>query len=195
MPSTARPSSEFYERLDAAAQHEADAPASTLLDPACRWNALINAMSTYISGAELDRISMQGSGPVRPHRAQLARRRRLWHVDQRLRRGFAGHARLSGHGIDHRGKRLRIETGNGAIAADQVIVTVPSAVLAAERIRFSPGAAGKDRGCARIAARALTTNSSCRSTVPKNSTKASGCSDTPIAWRRPAITCGRSAGR
>ena len=40
--------------------------------------------------------------------------------------------------IDHSGKRLRIETSQGAIAADQVIVTVPSAVLAAERIAFTP---------------------------------------------------------
>ena len=50
---------EFYERLDDAAQREPDAPASTLLDPASRWNPLMNATSTYISGAELDRISLK----------------------------------------------------------------------------------------------------------------------------------------
>jgi monoamine oxidase len=41
-------------------------------------------------------------------------------------------------GIDHRGNRLRVETDKGAIAADQVIVTIPSAVLAAEHIVFTP---------------------------------------------------------
>src|SRR5579863_3105972 len=46
---------EFYARLDEAAQRKTDAPASSLLDPACRWNALLNAMSTYINGAEFDR--------------------------------------------------------------------------------------------------------------------------------------------
>ncbi|MGA7790570.1 MAG: NAD(P)/FAD-dependent oxidoreductase [Xanthobacteraceae bacterium] len=129
---------DFYERLDAAAQNEADAPASTLLDPACRWNALINAMSTYISGAELDRISLQD----------------LYRYDStdlnwRVVKGYG--TLISGcgadlpatldcpvHGIDHRGKRVRIETAKGTIAADRVIVTVPSAVLAAERIQFSP---------------------------------------------------------
>ena len=40
--------------------------------------------------------------------------------------------------IDHRGKRLRITTAKGEIAADQVIVTVPSTILAAERISFTP---------------------------------------------------------
>ena len=50
---------EFYARLDAAAQSDTDAAASTLLDLASRWNPLINAMSTYISGAELDRISLK----------------------------------------------------------------------------------------------------------------------------------------
>jgi monoamine oxidase len=40
--------------------------------------------------------------------------------------------------IDHGGQRLRVETGKGAITADQVIVTAPSAVLAAEQIAFTP---------------------------------------------------------
>ena len=38
---------------------------------------------------------------------------------------------------------MRIETSKGAIAADQVIVTIPSAVLAAERIAFTPALPAK----------------------------------------------------
>jgi monoamine oxidase len=129
---------EFYARLDEAAQHQADAAASTLLDPASRWNPLINAMSTYISGAELDRISLQDLD--RYHSTD---------VNWRVVEGYG--TLISAHGaevpqmldcpvsaIDHSGKRLKIETGKGAIAADQVIVTVPSAILAAERIQFVP---------------------------------------------------------
>jgi monoamine oxidase len=129
---------EFYERLERAAQNETDAPASTLLDPACRWNGLIDAMSTYISGAELDRISLQdldrydstdtnwrvveGYGTIiGRYGAELPAM-----LDCPVRR------------IDHRGKRLRVETAKGAIAADRVIVTVPSAILAAEQIEFTP---------------------------------------------------------
>ncbi len=129
---------EFYARLDEAARNKTDAPASTLLDPACRWNALINAMSTYISGAELDRISLQDLD-----------RYDSTDVNWRVVEGYG--TVISGHGadvpamldcpvtaIDHRGKRLCIATAKGAITADQVIVTVPSAILAAERIQFTP---------------------------------------------------------
>ncbi len=129
---------EFYARLDEAAQGETDAAASTLLDPACRWNALLNAMSTYISGAELDRVSVKDLD--RYHTTD---------VNWRVVEGYGTLVSAYGAGlpvmldcpvsaIDHGGKRLRIETSKGAIAADQVIVTVPSAVLAAERIGFTP---------------------------------------------------------
>ncbi len=129
---------EFYARLDAAAQSDTDAAASTLLDLASRWNPLINAMSTYISGAELDRISLKDLD--RYHSTDVN-----WRVVE-------GYGTLIGaygadvplmldcpvSAIDHSGKRLKIETSEGAIAADQVIVTVPSAILAAERIQFVP---------------------------------------------------------
>ncbi len=40
--------------------------------------------------------------------------------------------------IDHGGQRLKITTRQGTIAADQAIITVPTTILAAERIRFTP---------------------------------------------------------
>lgn len=48
---------DFYDRLHAA-KNEPDRPASSLLEPGGRWNTLINAISTYINGTELDRVSM-----------------------------------------------------------------------------------------------------------------------------------------
>jgi len=129
---------EFYARLDEAAQGGTDAAASTLLDPASRWNALLNAMSTYISGAELDRISLKDLD-----------RYQSTDVNWRVVDGYG--TLISAYGadvpllldcpvsaIDHSGKRLKIETSKGAIAADQIVVTVPSAILAAERIQFVP---------------------------------------------------------
>ncbi len=128
----------FYERLHEAARREGDAPASSLLDPASRWNPLINASSTYISGATLDRISLQDLD--RYHATD---------VNWRVVEGYG--TLISRHGadvpqmldcpvgaIDHSGARLKIETTKGTIAADRVIVTVPSSLLAAERIRFAP---------------------------------------------------------
>src|SRR5215510_13593696 len=40
--------------------------------------------------------------------------------------------------IDRSGRRLRVETAGGAITADSAIVTVPSGLLAEERLLFAP---------------------------------------------------------
>ena len=45
--------------------------------------------------------------------------------------------------IDHSGKRIRIETSQGAVTADKAIVTVPTNLIADETIRFSPSLPSK----------------------------------------------------
>ena len=129
---------EFFARMEEAAQDEKDVAASTLLEPGNRWNGLINSVGTYISGGDLDRLSVkdfdryQDSG-----------------VNYRVFKGYG--ALIADYGadipqmrdcpvrkIDHSGQRLRIETDKGAITADQAIVTVPCSVLAAEAIAFTP---------------------------------------------------------
>ena len=129
---------EFYVRLEDAAQGAADAPASTLIDPANRWKPLLDAMSTYISGAELERVSLKDLDAYHSTDAN-------WRVVE----GYG--TLISAYGanlpvmldcpvsaIDHGGKRLTIQTSKGSIAADQAIITVPSTIIADERIRFSP---------------------------------------------------------
>jgi monoamine oxidase len=129
---------EFFTRLEDAAQGDTDVAAASLLVPGNRWNGLINSVCTYISGGDLDRLSVKDFDRYEDSGVNY--------------RAFKGYGTLiSDHGadvpmmlecavtgIDHRGKRLRVETSRGAITADQVIVTVPSAVLAAERITFTP---------------------------------------------------------
>jgi len=129
---------EFYARLEEAAQDQTDAPASTLLDPANRWNPLLDAMSTYISGAELERISLKDLDNY--HSTNVNWRAVEGYGTLISAYGAALPAMLDCpvSGIDHSGKRLTIQTSKGSIAADQAIVTVPSAILAAERIRFTP---------------------------------------------------------
>src|SRR5258708_17975772 len=48
----------FYERAEQAAAGGRDAAASNWLEPGNRWNPMIDAISTYINGAELDRVSI-----------------------------------------------------------------------------------------------------------------------------------------
>ena len=40
--------------------------------------------------------------------------------------------------IDHSGKRVRIETSQGRLSADKVIVTIPTNLIASEALRFHP---------------------------------------------------------
>src|SRR5450755_3454999 len=49
---------EFYERAEQAAKCGRDGPASAVLEPGNRWNPMIDAISTYVNGCELDQVSI-----------------------------------------------------------------------------------------------------------------------------------------
>ena len=51
---------DFYDRAEEAAASESgrDSAASACLEPGNRWNPMIDAISTYVNGAELDRVSI-----------------------------------------------------------------------------------------------------------------------------------------
>ncbi|WGS20902.1 MULTISPECIES: NAD(P)/FAD-dependent oxidoreductase [unclassified Bradyrhizobium] len=129
---------EFYDRIEAAAQDGKDAPANIYLEPGNRWNPMIDAISTYVNGCELDRVSILDVDAYEDT-----------NINWRIRRGYG--ALIAAYGaqvrvalncavrlIDHAGKRVRIETSRGTIEADRVIVTVPTNLIADEAIRFSP---------------------------------------------------------
>jgi len=128
----------FYQRLSAASTRDPDVAAATALEPGCRWNNLINAIATYISGAELDRVSARDFENYDDSE-----------VNWRVIEGYG--ATIAAFGadlpavldcpvrrIEHGGKRLRIETAKGVITADQAIVTLPSAVIAGDERLFAP---------------------------------------------------------
>jgi monoamine oxidase len=129
---------QFHERLDTSGRGEGDAPAASFLEPHGRWNELINEVSTYVSGAELDRVSARDFSRYDDSGV-------IWRVAEGYGAVVAAHgadlpmvlncpARL----IDHSAQRLCVETQLGAITADAAIVAVPSALLAEEALRFVP---------------------------------------------------------
>jgi monoamine oxidase len=129
---------EFFARVGERAQREPDIAAGELLTPGGRWNNLINAIATYISGAELDRLSIRDFDNFDDTG-----------VNWRIVEGYGATIAACGNSlpvkldcpvqrIDHSGKRLRIETRDGTIEADQAIVTLPTAVLAELDGLFSP---------------------------------------------------------
>ena len=132
----------FYDRAEEAAkaaeQNGRDSPASLCLEPGNRWNPMIDAISTYINGCELDQVSLLDMDAYEDT-----------DINWRVRRGYG--ALIAAYGatcplalncvvtlIDHSGKRVRIETSQGTLAADRVIVTVPTNLIADEAIRFHP---------------------------------------------------------
>lgn len=133
-----RAQNDFFERLEAAAQSGPDGPASALLEPGCRWNPLIAAVGSYISGAELERLSVRDFDNYADNG-----------VNWRVAEGYGATIAAYGHDlyvalecpvlqIDRSGRRLKIETAKGTITADQAIVTLPSAVIADKEFLFTP---------------------------------------------------------
>lgn len=139
---------EFHHRLDSLSEEQPDVASASFLEPREQWNALINAVSTYVSGAELDRVSARDFGRYADSG-----------VNWRVVEGYGTVIATHGHGlpvilgcpvrlIDHRGRRLKVETTNGPIVADAAVVTVPSAILAEETMRFIPPLAKKTEAAA-----------------------------------------------
>ena len=115
----------FYDRAEeAAAQAEQsgrDVAASLYLEPGNRWNPMIDAISTYINGCELDQVSILDMDAYEDTE-----------INWRVRRGYG--ALVAAYGasvplalncavtlIDHSGRRVRIETSQGTLTADKVI--------------------------------------------------------------------------
>ncbi|NOJ49555.1 flavin monoamine oxidase family protein [Bradyrhizobium archetypum] len=133
---------EFYDRAAQAAMEAErtgrDHAASLFLEPGNRWNPMIDAISTYVNGRELDQVSILDMDAYEDT-----------DINWRVRRGYG--ALVAAYGascpvalncavtlIDHSAARLRIETSRGTLTADKVIVTVPTNLLAEETIRFHP---------------------------------------------------------
>lgn len=131
----------FDDRIQTAAKtdtDDADDIASRYLEQGNRWNPTIDAISTYVNGCELDSVSVRDTGTYEDTR-----------LNWRVRRGYgaliAAYARhcplvlnTRVGRIDHSGLHIRIETSKGILSATQVIVTVPTNLLANESIRFLP---------------------------------------------------------
>ena len=128
----------YYERIEAAAARGRDAAASLYLEPGNHWNPMIDAISTYVNGCELDQVSILDVDAYEDTE-----------INWRVRRGYG--ALIAAYGascplalnckvtrIDHSGPRLSIETSQGALNAAKAIVTVSTNLIADEALRFSP---------------------------------------------------------
>jgi monoamine oxidase len=129
---------EFYERTSQAAKQGEDIPAGRYLERGNRWNPMIDAISSYVNGRELDQVSLIDMESYEDT-----------NINWRVRRGYG--ALMAAYGaalplafncvvtlIDHSGKQLRIETSQGTLTTDKAIITVPTNLIADQAIRFYP---------------------------------------------------------
>jgi monoamine oxidase len=138
----------LHERAEALPEDEPDRSLADLLEPGGQWNALLDAISGYYSGAELARISARDLGRYADDGVN-------WRIAEGYGAAIVAHA--AGLDvtldsvvtcIDHRGRRIRVETTRGAIEADAAIITLPSALIAADETPFAPALPDKTRAAA-----------------------------------------------
>jgi monoamine oxidase len=115
-----------------------DRPASDFLESGCRWNPLLDSVSTYANGVELDRLSVRDY--ARYHDTGVN-----WRVSQGYGALMQAYARdldvklgTPVTEIDHSGALIRVSMQEGALRARGVIITVPPTLLADETLRLVP---------------------------------------------------------
>ena len=128
----------FEQRIEATAGLPEDRSAAHCLEPGDPWNSLIDAVSTYVNGAELKDVSVQDTSRYCDTQ-----------VDWRVRRGYGALIAALGSGIDlalatqvlridHSGHEIVLATSRGNVRALRVVCTVPTDLIADEALRFWP---------------------------------------------------------
>ncbi|MEP7029678.1 MAG: NAD(P)/FAD-dependent oxidoreductase [Pseudolabrys sp.] len=128
---------EFFAKVGQIAAQGGDVAAAAAL-PGTRWDRLLGAVTTYISGAEPSLVSARDFDNYDDTG-----------INWRVREGYGATIAAHGEGlatvldcpvrqIDHRGTRLKIETAKGTITADRAIVTLPTAIIAENEFLFAP---------------------------------------------------------
>lgn len=142
-PEARRAYGEAYERWEEQAKAARDGPDRSLSDFIAAddpWRALIDAISGFVNGASLGRVSLHDWAAY----DEVATEDN-WSVRAGYGMLIACHAagvpvRLGTPvtRIDRCGRTLRLDTSAGVIEADRVVLAVPTTVLASGALRFDP---------------------------------------------------------
>ncbi len=140
----------FYERLEAAALSPQDGAASQHLVQGERWNPLIDAVSTYINGTELDRLSVKDYDAYQDTEINFRVTEGYGALIARLAQGLPVTFNTKAQVIDHSGRLLKLATSAGIIEARAVLVAVSTNIMATGALRFSPALPGKVAAAAHL---------------------------------------------
>ena len=129
---------DYYERLSELAARAADVSCAAACEPGNRWNGLIGAVVSYISGGDARDVSARDF-------ENYAGTDVNWRVSEGYGTVVAAHAQgvAAALGtiverIDRSARQIVVETNRGAISARHVIVTLPTNIIAARAELFFP---------------------------------------------------------
>ncbi len=128
----------FYERLEAAARLPDDHAAAQHLAPGERWTPLIDAVSTYVNGTELDRLSVKDFDAYQDTEINFRVTEGYGELIARLAQGLPIAFDTKAQMIDHGGRTLKVTTSAGIVEARVVLVAAPTNIIATGALRFSP---------------------------------------------------------
>lgn len=140
----------FREEVESLAEDAADRSAAEFLDPSNPSNALIDAVSTYYSGAELAKVSARDLARYEDNGVN-------WRLPDGYGRVVAAHGRdlrvalsCEVERIDHGGRRIKVRTNRGVVEARAVIVTLPSRIIAEREDLFFPAPKDKSEAASNL---------------------------------------------
>src|SRR5262245_24433572 len=112
----------FEQRIEAEAESDGVNPASQYLEPGARWNALLNAVFTYISGAALEQIDARDYARYEDTGVNWRVAAGYGALVAALGAGLPVRLETQAHGVDHSGALLRIDTLRGPVEARAAII-------------------------------------------------------------------------
>jgi monoamine oxidase len=121
-----------------AATEADDVSLAAVLQPDGRWNELLEATSSWANGAELGRVSIKDYVRYEDSGTNWRLGEGYGSLFRALADGLGVVREAAVSRVDHRGRAIRLETARGTVTATQVIVTVPTSIIANEVIRFDP---------------------------------------------------------
>jgi monoamine oxidase len=128
----------FYWAVHRLAQQPTDTPCSAALVPGGRWNALFDATSTWANAVELECLSAKDNDRYEDSGINWRLHRGYGRLFEALADGLPIAYATKATRIDHHGPALAIATNRGTVTAARVIIAVPSAIIAEERLVFDP---------------------------------------------------------
>ncbi len=133
----------FDDRLEAASKNATDGPASAYLEPGCRWNGLIDAISSYYNGTEFERVSAFDYG-------RYVDTGENWRLPGgygaalvSLAKGLSYRLNVRVLAIEDRLGGSVLRTSAGDLEVRHVVVTLPTAILAQGELKLPSRYAAK----------------------------------------------------